>query len=153
MKLVWEFIRKPAGIKFLLVRAMFWSLYYRYIIQKRPFASYSSEMGTFKYETPETEISDRRIEDVRWAVYAVRRWMPWSTKCFDRALTAKRLLNDYGLPCTLYMGVAPENGNGMEAHAWLRCGTEYVSGGNGAGYAVTGIYGDSSDKENIKNVG
>ena len=40
-----------------------------------------------------------------------------------------------GVNTTLYLGVGKEDGN-MVAHAWLRCGQLYVTGGNGNGYAM-----------------
>ena len=43
---------------------------------------------------------------------------------------------------TLY-GVQQAQGEEMTAHAWLRCGSVFVTGGNGAkAYAVTAIFGD-----------
>lgn len=73
-------------------------------------------------------------------------WMcdrtPWQSLCMVRALTAKKLLNRKGYPCTLYMGLIKDNNGEMAAHAWLRCGGSYITGGTGAGYTVTGKYGD-----------
>ena len=59
---------------------------------------------------------------------------PWQSKCFVRALSAQRLLLEKGIESTLYMGVKYEEGQ-MKAHAWLRCGELYVTGGNGEGFA------------------
>ena len=39
------------------------------------------------------------------------------------------MLRRRGLPGTLHLGVAKE-GNRMEAHAWLRCGDQIVTGGH-----------------------
>ena len=36
---------------------------------------------------------------------------------------------------TLYLGVGKDEGK-MIAHAWLRCGQMYVTGGNGSSYAM-----------------
>lgn len=40
---------------------------------------------------------------------------------------------------TLYLGCNIENGK-MIAHAWLRCGKMYVTGGDGSGYAVVDMF-------------
>ena len=40
---------------------------------------------------------------------------------------------------TLYLGVKTENGK-MSAHAWLRTGMLYVTGGSGEGYVVVDKY-------------
>lgn len=57
---------------------------------------------------------------------------PWESKCLVRALTAQRLLKRKNIHTTLYLGVGNEN-NKMRAHAWLRMGEVYVTGGDGEG--------------------
>lgn len=52
-----------------------------------------------------------------------------------RAMTARKILLKKGINSTLYLGVGKEDGK-MVAHAWLRCGQLYVTGGNGTGYAM-----------------
>ena len=59
----------------------------------------------------------------------------WESKCLVRALTAQKMLSKRNIHTTLYLGCGRKNGE-MVAHAWLRCGAMYVTGGNGEGYAV-----------------
>lgn len=61
---------------------------------------------------------------------------PWQSKCLVRALTAQQLLRRKQIATTLYLGVGKDEKGRMIAHAWLRCGKLYVTGGNGADYAV-----------------
>lgn len=61
---------------------------------------------------------------------------PWESKCLVRALTARRLLIEKGIPCTLYLGVGKDENGKMVAHAWLRAGEVYVTGGDGSEYAT-----------------
>ena len=97
-------------------------------------------------ETPKIRNTDSYIKDVQLAVGAVCGHTPWESKCLVQALTAKRMLNRKHYKCTLYMGVAIEPSGEMAAHAWLRCGTTHVTGGNGAAvYTITAIFGDPSD--------
>lgn len=60
---------------------------------------------------------------------------PWESKCLVRALTAQRLLYRRGMSSTLYLGCGMEEGK-MVAHAWLRCGEMYVTGGDGSAYTT-----------------
>lgn len=53
---------------------------------------------------------------------------PWESKCLVKALTAQKLLKKRKIPTTLYLGVGKEDGK-MIAHAWLRCGEFFVTGG------------------------
>ena len=61
----------------------------------------------------------------------------WESKCLVRALSAQSLLKKKGIQTTLYLGCKEQDGK-MVAHAWLRLGRFYVTGGNGSadGYGV-----------------
>lgn len=54
----------------------------------------------------------------------------WESKCLVRALTAQKLLRKKGIESTIYLGCKMIN-NKLEAHAWLRCGELYITGGDG----------------------
>lgn len=148
--------------KWLLAETLWLSARYRFQILHRPFAKIAPVIGVSGLETAEETLPEpitESIMEVAWAVDAVCKRTPWESKCLVRALTAKKLLNGRGYPCTLYMGVKMEQGAGKElgncgteqpntqphmvAHAWLRCGKIFVSGGDGSmEYAVTAVYGD-----------
>ncbi len=64
----------------------------------------------------------------------------WESKCLVRALTARRLLMRKNITCTLYLGVGKNEKGEMVAHAWLRSGQAYVTGGNGKDYATVAKY-------------
>lgn len=59
----------------------------------------------------------------------------WESKCLVRALTAQKILKKKGIHSTLYLGCGME-AEKMVAHAWLRCGKMYVTGGDGTGYSI-----------------
>lgn len=61
---------------------------------------------------------------------------PWQSLCLVRALTARHLMLRRGIPTTLYLGVGKDENQKMIAHAWLRCGEMYLTGGNGSEYAT-----------------
>lgn len=132
--------------KLYLIEAAILSGFYRFRITHRPIKEMSHTFGTFQYETEEKELPDAIPKDVAWAVSAMSYHVQWNTLCLDRALAAKKMLNRRGYPCTLYLGLIQDPEKGMVAHAWLRCGKRWVSGGSGKGYAITGIYGDEWEK-------
>lgn len=142
MKKLKKFIRLPFKSKLMMFEALFLSAYYRFQILHVPFAKLSKKIGIHGFETSESENYKDVVMAVRNVVEPVCRHTLWESKCLVRALTAKKILNKRGFPCTLYMGVAPGNDGNMEAHAWLRAGDMYVTGGNGSGYAVTAVFGD-----------
>ncbi len=83
----------------------------------------------------ETEENYRYAYHVAYAVSRVCNRTAWESKCLVRALCAQRLLHKKGIESTLYLGCGKEEGK-LVAHAWLRCGEVYVTGGNGAEYAT-----------------
>ncbi len=73
----------------------------------------------------------RLIRRVAWAVKRASALTPWPSVCFPQAVTAKMLLRQRGLSSTLYLGAAFNDARDLTAHAWLRCGPLYVTGGPG----------------------
>src|SRR5262245_6855244 len=71
----------------------------------------------------------RRIRAVRAALRKVPKYVPWTSKCLDQALTGKVMLGLRGIPTTVYFGVATDDKGDVNAHAWLRSGNVYISGG------------------------
>ncbi|MCQ2516582.1 MAG: lasso peptide biosynthesis B2 protein [Saccharofermentans sp.] len=108
------------------------------------FARFSKRIGTSGLESDLYSAPYSTVNAIRNAVIKVCQKTPWESKCMVQALTAKRILNSMGFPCTLYMGVmnSPETGE-MIAHAWLRCGDKIVTGDGYENYTVTGVFGDN----------
>ncbi len=73
-------------------------------------------------------------------VQGVARFTPWESNCFPQALTSKLLLNLYGIPSTLFLGLRREDDE-MLAHAWVAAGSVAVCGGRSFHqYAVVGAF-------------
>ncbi len=108
--------------------------------------------GSQSQETP-AEISPVQMheaERIAWAVRTASHYTPWQSNCYPQAFTAKLLLRRKQISSTLYLGAALHpNAAGqtvatpaMTAHAWLRCGPLYVTGGRGQDtYTVLAIFG------------
>ena len=56
---------------------------------------------------------------IRWAVTFASRHTPGGAMCLVKALTTQVLLNRYGYPHHLHIGVAKSIVCGIEAHAWI----------------------------------
>ena len=68
------------------------------------------------------------ISKVVWAVSVASRYMPGAVKCLARALATQVLLNRYGHPADLHIGVAKGEGGHLEAHAWVESQGQVVIG-------------------------
>lgn len=78
----------------------------------------------------------RAIAEVRWAVDACARRVPWRAVCFQRGLAAHAMLRRRGIASTVHYGVAQIPDEGLKAHVWVTAGDRDVIGGReAAGYA------------------
>jgi hypothetical protein len=116
--------------KFLL-EAFFLTGVSRIIMLHISFNKYSKHFGIHNEETSfETSINDyKTIKRVSCAVYTASKHTPWESKCLVQAMTAQRMLKSRKLCSTLYLGVNKGSKDNLQAHAWLRCGQIYVTGG------------------------
>jgi hypothetical protein len=126
-----RFLRIKWYDKKILLEALFLTALSRIIILYIPFKKYSKHIGTYNEETPlEININDYRIiKRIGWAVNTVSELTPWDSKCLVQAMAAQRMLKSRKVCSTLYLGVNKDGSSGMQAHAWLRCGQLYVTGG------------------------
>lgn len=142
MKLLKTFLRMPLRQKLLIPRILVLMVYYKHQVHHRPFAELAPKIGTLGFETT-VEASPRSAWLVHELMESMFRHLRWKDSCLIRALTAKRILNATGEKCTLYLGVAKEDGTSMTAHAWLRCGKLIVTGADSMeGFTVTACFGD-----------
>lgn len=127
--------------KKITVQTWFYAGIYRFCIRFVAMKKLQKYFGVEGEESAE----DVKPEDykfarlVAWHVSRVANKTPWESKCLVRALTAQKLLKQKGISSTLYLGVGKDNSK-MIAHAWLRTGKLYVTGGNGTGYATVAKY-------------
>ena len=93
---------------------------------------------TLKQEIPEAQDKIRCIQkSVRWLV----RCLPWKSVCLDQAMAVQRMLFRRGFPVTLYLGMRKNEQQQWVAHAWVRCGTEWVIGyDSNIKHTVVGVY-------------
>jgi hypothetical protein len=114
----------------LLVESLFWLATARLIVLLLPFQVLSKALGVHMGESARDD--DPRvhqlIRQISWAILAVSRRAPWRCRCLEQGIAAKMMLRRRGVGNTLYLGVARGTA-GVEAHAWLRNGSYYLTGG------------------------
>lgn len=112
--------------------------YYRLCVLCFPFEKLKKMLGIINEESTQSESINNYKEAklIQWVVNHVAHNSPWDSKCLVQAWTAQRLLKNKNISSTLYLGVGKDDEGKMIAHAWLRSGQLYVTGGNGEGYAI-----------------
>lgn len=123
--------------KLLFVEAFFLTGLMRAKILKVPFNKLKKELGTYNTESADDVVLDdyNIAKIVRDVVVTISKFTPWESLCLVQAMTVQRMLKKRGISTTIYLGVNKENKN-MVAHAWIRCGQMFVTGGDGSGYAT-----------------
>ena len=139
IKLLYNFIFKTKRRR-LTFKAVLYAAIARFRIYYFPGNKLHRYLGEHGQETSEELPDDDQKQDIYYVsdkVARVARRVPWESKCLVQAMVAQRLLRDYHLSSTLYLGVGrdKEHENQMIAHAWVRCGPYSVCGGMGEGYA------------------
>lgn len=108
-----------------------------------PFKKIAKWMGEAQQETIRHELPEHRefIHRVYWAIRGVQKYTFWESNCFAQALCAHWILKKRKLPHTIYFGVKKDQEEALKAHAWLRVGTDLLTGGNGhKHYTVVGTF-------------
>jgi hypothetical protein len=126
-----SFVRVKWRDKILFFQAFFLSGISRIAILFIPFRVVKRFLGTPKKDSSyEIKIEEyRRVKRIAWAVNQASKYTPWESKCLVKAITAQRMLKRYKIYSTIYLGVNKDEKNNMEAHAWLRSGSVFVTGG------------------------
>lgn len=125
----------------LTVKIIIMSAYTRMAILRIPMAKLEKQFGIRGKESPVEECIEH-LRSAYWIGDRIERVCDktiWESKCLVKALIAQKLLTKKGIHTTLYMGVGKESDK-MTAHAWLRCGSLYVTGGDGTGNVVVATF-------------
>lgn len=140
-----SFLRRPWRDRWLLVHVYVLLGLARLAVKIIPFPVLAKHLGTQAIESP-TQVPKPHLleaQRVAWAVSAASRRTPWQSNCFPQAIAAKYLLRRRGISSTLYLGAAFKTRTELEAHAWVRCGQFYVTGGAGhLHFGTVGIFGE-----------
>ena len=140
-KLIFNFVFKTKR-RGLTVKAVFYTAVARYRVFFYPGNRLHRYLGEQGSETGNEVPDEERRRDLFYVSDKVKRVanrVPWESKCLVQGMVAQRMLRDYGIGSTLYLGVGrdkEENGAKMIAHAWVRSGSFSICGGNGEGYAI-----------------
>ncbi len=130
----WRTYRSWSGTQRRLIREAYALLcLYRFLVFVLPFWFLTPRMGWYMAETLQQRLAipvQDQADAIAWAVRRMSVYTPRTSTCLVQALAAQNMLKRRGLGSTLYLGMVPggQSATGTEAHAWLRCGTSYLTG-------------------------
>lgn len=142
-----HFYQHPWADKWLFVQAYCGLGLAWMVIHTLPFRWIAARLGERMGDSPST-ISPGQAQVARRVSWAVRRasgLTPWPSVCLPQVITAKMLLRRRGITSTLYLGAVFNENQSLLAHAWLRCGPLYITGG--PGHEHYGVVASFAEKE------
>lgn len=77
--------------------------------------------------SPLTESELVTLADIKASLRLIEKYAPWRPMCYNRALTARKLLHKYHIPSKMFIGFRKKEGE-MDGHAWVKCGNLFVTG-------------------------
>ena len=83
----------------------------------------------------------RLRNEVRWAISTLKRYLPFQTTCFHRAIAAQAMLRRRKIGAVMYYGAATLPEKGLSAHVWVQDAGDAVVGCLAAkGYHILARY-------------
>lgn len=101
-----------------------------HLLPFRWLAPWLGSLGVESNEILNKQEQQEEAQQVGWAITSLSRYFPLDAKCLAQAVAGKWMVRRRGIPSTLYLGVERihDGDKWLEAHAWLRCGTDVVTG-------------------------
>lgn len=114
---------------FLLVEAYVFLGWARILIYM-PFAKVASSFGVHMEETESVTLPENQehLRQISYVIHLAGRHTLWQSKCMVRAIAGLKMLKRRGIGSTLYLGTGRNKAGKLEAHAWLRSGSYYITG-------------------------
>ena len=127
----------------ILNRTFLWLIYAFVLVRLIPLKWFNSVLGKFRKET-EVNLNNKQLQLIHMVKKNIKRAkkrLPWEVKCFEEAITAKKLLETLNIKSTLFLGITRGNEKDLKAHAWLKSGDLFISGESGYfNFVVVGFY-------------
>ncbi|MFZ6027635.1 MAG: lasso peptide biosynthesis B2 protein [Chloroflexota bacterium] len=131
MKRLQSWLRKLLALswldRWLLVEAFFGLALIGFAIRILPFRRVARLLRLRMGDAMTAETPDLAVR-VGWAVTTAAQRTPWRSTCLAQAVVGKMMLLRRKIPATLSLGVAKSPADALQAHAWLRCGEQILTG-------------------------
>lgn len=131
--LVRRFLSKSWTDRCLVMEALLALFFARILTLCIPFRRLAKGLGGTGHESPAVVPMNHECAAARiaWAIGVVSPLVPWDSRCLTKALAGWGMLVLRGIYGTVYLGAGKDSAvsGGHLFHAWLRCGSHYVTGG------------------------
>ncbi len=103
------------------------------LVRMIPFRYYAPLLGDRK--GADRSVSNAVFDATRlWpiveAARRAQRYLPFECKCLVKTIAFRMMLGIRGIPSTAHLGVAKDPAGNLTAHAWLKVGSIFITGGD-----------------------
>lgn len=128
-----KYIKLSTQERKILNQTFLWVLISFFLVRIVPLRWFTTLLGEFNKNKIDNlrKSDDQYIKQVIKSINRVKKTLPWKVKCFEEAITAKRVLQSKQIQSTLYLGVDKTKQNKLIAHAWLKNGNTFFTGEKG----------------------
>lgn len=144
-----KFLDLDSEEKAVLLSAWFFLGWVRAAILTQPFKRLINGLEHCPIAAPPPPITSSELERASQfgrLVAIAARYTPWQSLCLVQVLVLQRILLKRGISGQFYLGVRTGGRDrfdprSLAAHAWLQCGEQIVSGGQGCeDYTVVSVF-------------
>lgn len=130
MKLINQLRRLPISDYQLILKIYFLLYLSKWYIEKRHLKDIVIWISQENLKNKEVLFLEMKMSrKVARYTQVLSKYVIFQSKCYDKALTVKKILNQRNINSTLLMGVAILDDKEMKAHAWIKCNEQLIIGG------------------------
>lgn len=128
-----KFLRLAPSERRLLISAVLLLEAIRLALWSLPFPTSRWLLAKMKQRLSSRRLDAPSVARVVWAIYVASRYAPGTITCLPQAMATQLLLQWFGQPATIHIGVLKDKEE-LHAHAWVECNGKIVSGYSTASY-------------------
>lgn len=119
----------PFILKVIIAKAFIYSFFYEIWLKTNNFKKIKSLHDLVNQEKHITYSSEEleKIYFTKKAITILKKYALWSPKCYNQALTVRKILGSYEIKSIFSIGFK-KNDEKIEGHAWVNCNQIYVCG-------------------------
>lgn len=148
-KLLKKYISLEKTERRIFNQTLFWLMFAFILVRLIPIKWFSNLLGVFNSRPADgkekkLDLNNKQLQFIsvlQKSIRQLKKRLPWTVKCFEEAIAAKKVLEKYNIKTTIYLGVAKKEEEVLIAHAWLKSGDVFISGEKGhKHHTVVGFY-------------
>lgn len=115
------------GFNLMIFEAFFLSLFYEIMLRLNIYQPIKDLHQNTTEELPESPEKIKTMTQVSSVIKLMQKYAPWKPMCYNRAMTAKRMLMRRNIFTNMNIGFRKKN-NEFDGHAWLTYNRILVTG-------------------------